>query len=53
MGKPVPENIYRKQMRSAQGRGLDLARGPDPRSFNPTRAGIAESMRGILGLDED
>ena len=53
MGKPLPEGIYGEMSRSAAGRGLDLARGPDPRSRNPMAGGIAESMRAVMGMDSD
>lgn len=54
MGKPLPGNIYQKQLRSAEGRGLDLARGPDPRSSNPIQgiqSGLPLSLRGSMRMD--
>ncbi|KAF9475461.1 hypothetical protein BDN70DRAFT_840872 [Pholiota conissans] len=47
MGKPLPDKYYCKQ--SSSRLGLSLRRGPDPRSFNPAKAMIAESARAFLG----
>ncbi|WIA33074.1 hypothetical protein OEZ86_006230 [Tetradesmus obliquus] len=49
MGKPVPDSIFRKNQQAC--RGLELSRGPDPRSFNPAKAQISEMMRGLFGMD--
>jgi len=49
MGKPLPESIYMKQ--SATRMGLNLPRGPDPRSYNPGLAMTAVAGRSILGLE--
>jgi hypothetical protein len=51
MGKPITDKIHNKRMKSAHGMGLDLARGPDPRSKQANTA-VDELMRRILGLDE-
>lgn len=51
MGKPIPDKIYDERMKSAHGMGLDLPRGPDPRSKQKHTA-IDELMRAILGMDE-
>jgi hypothetical protein len=51
MGKPLTEKIYNNRLRSAHGKGLDLQRGPDPRSFNGQTAGINAIARGLLGMD--
>jgi hypothetical protein len=49
MGKPLPSSIYNEQ--SASRMGLQLPRGPDPRSFNVGLATVASSMRPMLGMD--
>ena len=49
MGKPLPDKIYKA--RTASRIGLELARGPDPRSYNPGQAMIAGMGRSIFGLD--
>ncbi|KAL0960541.1 hypothetical protein HGRIS_005579 [Hohenbuehelia grisea] len=51
MGKPLPDRIYFEQCASRK--GLDLARGPDPRSSNFILGTIAEIGRAITGLDND
>ena len=51
MGKPMPERLYNKRMKSAHGMGLDLPRGPDPRSKQANTA-MDELMRLALGMDE-
>jgi len=48
MGKPLPEGIYKEQ--SASRMGLNLPRGPDPRSFNPALAISAAAGRSMLGM---
>ncbi|KAF9560651.1 hypothetical protein CPC08DRAFT_665197 [Agrocybe pediades] len=49
MGKPLPDKIYNED--SASRHGLQLRRGPDPRSYNSRIAAIATKGRGMLGLD--
>ena len=49
MGKALPDKIYKE--RTASRMGLDLARGPDPRSYNPGQAMIADMGRSMFGLD--
>jgi len=51
MGKPLDEEIYRDRCKSQHGMGLQLKRGPDPRSFNASTAGINAAARSILGMD--
>jgi hypothetical protein len=51
MGKPISDKIHNKRMKSVHGMGLDLPRGPDPRSKQKHTA-VDELMRSILGLDE-
>ncbi|KAF9475465.1 hypothetical protein BDN70DRAFT_840879 [Pholiota conissans] len=48
MGKPLPDSIYNEKNSSRL--GLKLRRGPDPRSFKPSRARKAEAMRSLFGL---
>ncbi|KAH9906739.1 hypothetical protein F4778DRAFT_800717 [Xylariomycetidae sp. FL2044] len=48
LGKPLPDKIYHED--SVARKGLQLARGPDPRSLNPSKAATAEIARGILGM---
>jgi len=48
MGKPLPNSIYNEQTASRM--GLNLPRGPDPRSFNPAQAAVAAAGRTMLGL---
>ncbi|KAJ6500194.1 hypothetical protein C8R47DRAFT_1257850 [Mycena vitilis] len=49
MGKPLPSSIYNEK--TASRHGLNLRRGPDPRSSNPLLAMAAATGRGILGMD--
>jgi len=48
MGKSLPERIYMEK--SATRIGLNLSRGPDPRSYNPALAVTAAAGRSILGM---
>jgi len=48
-GKPLPDSIYNDG--SASRMGLQLRRGPDPRSFNRGLASLALSMRTTMGLE--
>ncbi|KAF9523940.1 hypothetical protein CPB83DRAFT_645991 [Crepidotus variabilis] len=50
MGQALPDRIYNEQ--SAGRMGLQLARGPDPRSYSASHAAMATSMRAMMGLDE-
>jgi hypothetical protein len=50
MGKPISEKIHNQRIKSAHGMGLDLPRGPDPRSKQGNTA-VDELMRAILGMD--
>ncbi|KAL8671464.1 MAG: hypothetical protein Q9168_004033 [Polycauliona sp. 1 TL-2023] len=52
MGKPIPDGVQDERMKSAGGKGLELSRGPDPRSFNRASAGVTAGARGILGLTD-
>ena len=49
MGKPLPESIYKEKTASRM--GLNLPRGPDPRSFNPALAITAATGRTFLGME--
>jgi len=49
MGKPLPEGIYNEKTTSRM--GLNLPRGPDPRSFNPALAISAATGRSMFGLE--
>jgi len=51
MGQPVTAKIYDNHSKSQHGQGLNLPRGPDPRSYNRESAAINTSMRDLLGLD--
>ncbi len=51
MGKPITAKIHNERMKSAHGMGLDLPRGPDPRSKQANTA-VDELMRKILGMDD-
>lgn len=53
MGKAIPDWIYRPLINGPGGKGLDLPRGPDPRSFNPAGAAMAVLGRAMLGLQVD
>ena len=48
MGEPLPNKIYKAA--SMERKGLDLARGPDPRSYNSSQAAIAKEMRNVFGM---
>ncbi|KDQ17573.1 hypothetical protein BOTBODRAFT_29748 [Botryobasidium botryosum FD-172 SS1] len=48
MGKPLPDKIYKKKTPSRH--GLELPRGPDPRSFHPGHAAVAGTARAFMGL---
>jgi len=50
MGKPLPDKIYNSP--SASRMGLNLPRGPDPRSFHPGIGGIAAVGRQMFGMDD-
>ena len=51
MGKRVPDTIHDFRIRSMAGRGVDFARGPDPRSnrYSPM-ADMTPNIRELLGL---
>lgn len=49
MGKALPAKIYMEKTASRM--GLDLARGPDPRSYDPNQAMIAGMGRSMFGMD--
>lgn len=48
MGKPLPDSIYHKDTLGR--RGLNLPRGPDPRSFNAEKAFKATIARPFIGM---
>jgi hypothetical protein len=48
MGKQLPLSIYRED--TASRHGLNLLRGPDPRSFHPGLATVAAASRTVMGL---
>ncbi|KAF9649326.1 hypothetical protein BDM02DRAFT_3094964, partial [Thelephora ganbajun] len=49
VGRPLPEGIYKKK--SASRMGLNLPRGPDPRSFNRALAISAATGRSLFGME--
>lgn len=49
MGKPLPNKIYNED--SASRFGLELRRGPHPRSYHAGIAAIATTGRSVLGMD--
>ena len=49
MGKPLPEGIYKKKTTTRM--GLNLPRGPDPRSFNVALAISAATGRSMFGME--
>lgn len=51
MGQKVPSKIYQETKARTYGVGLELPRGPDPRSYNPRQATLATLGRSMLGLD--
>ncbi|KAF7315697.1 hypothetical protein MIND_00085300 [Mycena indigotica] len=51
MGKPLPDSIYKEK--TASRHGLQLQRGPDPRSSNFALGMIAETARTVMGLAID
>jgi hypothetical protein len=51
MGKPVSDKIYNEKVASRM--GLNLPKGPDPRSYHPLLAMNAEIGRSMTGMDED
>ncbi|KAI1453675.1 hypothetical protein F4805DRAFT_442448 [Annulohypoxylon moriforme] len=50
MGKPLPDSIYYKD--TLERRGLNLRRGPDPRSYDHVKAMSARAVRPFLGMPE-
>ncbi|KAI1372907.1 hypothetical protein F4677DRAFT_431160 [Hypoxylon crocopeplum] len=50
MGKPLPDRVYNKD--TLERRGLELPRGPDPRSLNPVKWMVADVARAFLGMPE-
>ena len=51
MGKSLPNEVYNEQTASRM--GLQLRRGPDPRSYNASIAALPATMRAYLGLDPE
>ncbi|KDR69935.1 hypothetical protein GALMADRAFT_255247 [Galerina marginata CBS 339.88] len=49
MGKPLPDSVFNDD--SATRHGLNLRRGPDPRSFNAGLATVAAASRTMMGLE--
>ncbi|KAF5389743.1 hypothetical protein D9757_005996 [Collybiopsis confluens] len=49
MGKPLPDSIFNKRSQSQM--GLDLSRGPDPRSYNAGLAAMSAMGRSMFGLE--
>lgn len=45
MGQPVTDAIHQENLNSAHGMGLDLTRGPDPRSYDPASRSFNREMR--------
>jgi hypothetical protein len=52
MGEPVSDKIQNERSKSVHGMGLDLPRGPDPRSFNAAKMEINKKMRSVFGMDD-
>jgi hypothetical protein len=52
MGEPVTDKIQNERSKSVHGMGLDLSRGPDPRSFNAAKIEINKKMRSVFGMDD-
>jgi hypothetical protein len=52
MGEPVSDKIQNERSKSVHGMGLDLPRGPDPRSFNMAKIEINKKMRSVFGMDD-
>ena len=50
MGRALPNKIYYEEVASR--RGLHLACGPDPRSFDPLQGAMAAASRSAMGLDK-
>ncbi|KAI0881667.1 uncharacterized protein GGS22DRAFT_196236 [Annulohypoxylon maeteangense] len=50
MGKSLPDSIY--NMDTLERRGLNLPRGPDPRSFHLVKASLAGFARPFMGMPE-
>ncbi|KAI1207353.1 uncharacterized protein F4807DRAFT_462804 [Annulohypoxylon truncatum] len=50
MGRPLPDVIY--NMNTLERQGLNLPRGPDPRSYNHRKAKSARIMRPAFGMPE-
>ena len=50
MGQKTPDSIHTPRLNSMAGKGLKLERGPDPRSFDSSKAGVHASMRDVLGM---
>jgi len=49
-GRALPDKIYNEKTPARH--GLQLARGPDTRSFNPVHAAISSVARPMLGMNE-
>ncbi|EJD42497.1 hypothetical protein AURDEDRAFT_114972 [Auricularia subglabra TFB-10046 SS5] len=49
MGEPLPNKIFKEK--NMERYGLNLPRGPDPRSYNPGRAAINKMARTMMGLE--
>lgn len=47
-GKPLPDGIYKED--KIERKRLNFSRGPDPRSYDPRQAAIANVARAILGM---
>jgi len=50
MGKPIPDSIDTERGSRPHEKGLELPRGPDPRSFDAASVRMNEMMRGFVGL---
>ncbi|KIM38938.1 hypothetical protein M413DRAFT_447589 [Hebeloma cylindrosporum] len=49
MGKALPDSIYKERCQTRH--GLQLSRGPDPRSYHPQIAQVSAMGRSMMGLD--
>ncbi|KAL7623433.1 hypothetical protein AAE478_007115 [Parahypoxylon ruwenzoriense] len=50
MGRPLPDSVYDAD--TPERLGLNLSRGPDPRSLSPGKGAVADVARAFLGMPE-
>ncbi|CAG8949196.1 hypothetical protein HYFRA_00004819 [Hymenoscyphus fraxineus] len=51
MGKPLTDSIFESTSKKQHAVGLNLVKGPDPRSYNAHSALINEMARSAMGMD--